>query len=157
QDVDDFAASVLDRFSNPCLDHRWENIALNFSSKMNMRAVPLLDKWYSKNVAPPIYFALGFAAYLTIMNSKKSEDHYLYTLNGREMVLQDEFAPLLYAYWQDPTTAVHNILKDTTLWSVDLTKYPGLEESICEYAEAYRTAGVLETIQKTNTSWLVTY
>ncbi len=157
QDVDDFAASVIDRFRNPFLDHRWENIALNFSSKMNMRAIPLLDKWYNKNGTPPTYFALGFAAYLTIMNSQKSNDQYIYLLNGRTVILQDEFAPLLYTYWQEPTTAVHNILRDTTLWSTDLTKYPGLEDSIRGYMEAYSTSGILETIQKTNTPWLAAY
>lgn len=149
-DVEDFSASVIDRFSNPFLDHRWENIALNFSSKMNMRAIPLLERWYRKNAVPPTYFAMGFAAYLSIMNSKKSNGQYVYNLNGREVVLQDEFAALLHDYWQDPTTVVQNVLKDSTLWSTDLTKYTGLADSVQEYLNAYQTNGILETIQKTN-------
>jgi tagaturonate reductase len=149
-DVEDFSSRVIDRFSNPFLDHRWENIALNFSSKMNMRAVPLLHKWYRKNAVPPTYFAMGFAAYLCIMNSKKSNNEYVYTLNGREVVLQDEFAALLHDYWKNPSTVVHNVLKDTTLWSTDLTKYAGLADAIQEYLNAYQTVGILETIQKIN-------
>ncbi|HMR18822.1 MAG TPA: hypothetical protein PKA53_05950 [Sphingobacterium sp.] len=149
QDVEDFSANVIDRFSNPFLDHRWENIALNFSSKMNMRAIPLLDRWYHKNAVPPTYFAMGFAAYLTLMNTKKSNGQYTYDLNGRDVILQDEFAPLLYDYWQDPTTVVQSVLKDSTLWSTDLTKYTGLADSIQEYLNAYQTIGILETIQKT--------
>lgn len=148
QDVTNFSTSVIDRFSNPFLDHCWENIALNFSSKMNMRVIPLLDRWYQTNTTPPSYFAMGFAAYLTLMNTKKSNDQYSYSLNGREIVLQDEFAPLLYDHWQDPTTVVRSVLGDRSLWDTDLTKYTGLAECVQEYVDAYRTQGILETIQK---------
>jgi len=148
QDVTNFSSSVIDRFSNPFLDHRWENIALNFSSKMNMRAIPLLDRWYQTHTTPPTYFAMGFAAYLTLMNTEKSNDQYSYILNDRDIILQDELAPLLYAHWQDPTTVVQNVLRDRSLWDTDLTKYAGLAECVQEYVDAYKTQGILETIQK---------
>jgi tagaturonate reductase len=64
--------------------------------------------------------------------------------------LQDEFAALLHDYWKNPSTVVHNVLKDTTLWSTDLTKYAGLADAIQEYLNAYQTVGILETIQKIN-------
>ncbi|NGF57426.1 tagaturonate reductase [Parapedobacter sp. SGR-10] len=148
QDVTNFSSSAIDRFSNPFLDHRWENIALNFSSKMNMRAIPLLDRWYQTHTTPPTYFAMGFAAYLTLMNTEKSNDQYSYILNDRDIILQDELAPLLYAHWQDPTTVVQNVLRDRSLWDTDLTKYAGLAECVQEYVDAYKTQGILETIQK---------
>src|SRR5690606_17438943 len=37
----DFAKSVVDRFSNPFLNHQWQSISLNYTSKMELRNVPL--------------------------------------------------------------------------------------------------------------------
>src|SRR5690606_13674353 len=53
QDAADFSNRVIDRFSTPLLEHRWDSIALNYTSKMNMRNIALLEKWYKKNLLPP--------------------------------------------------------------------------------------------------------
>ena len=37
-----FASKVIDRFSNPFLEHKWISISMNYTSKMKMRNVPLL-------------------------------------------------------------------------------------------------------------------
>ncbi len=42
--IDDFANNVIDRFSNPYIDHRWESIALHYSTKVKVRCLPLIRK-----------------------------------------------------------------------------------------------------------------
>ena len=42
--VDDFADSVIDRFSNPFIDHQWKSIALHYSTKIKVRCLPLFKK-----------------------------------------------------------------------------------------------------------------
>ncbi|MCA5004011.1 tagaturonate reductase [Sphingobacterium bovistauri] len=59
-----FSDKVVDRFSNPFLDHQWTAIAMNYSSKVAMRCVPLLGKWYAKFQSPPKLMAFGIAAFL---------------------------------------------------------------------------------------------
>jgi tagaturonate reductase len=42
--VDDFADSVIDRFSNPFIDHQWKSIALHYSTKIKVRCLPLFKR-----------------------------------------------------------------------------------------------------------------
>lgn len=64
QEVNKFSNSVIDRFSNPFLDHQWTAIAMNYSSKIAMRCIPLLAKWYAKHDTTPHYMAFGIASFL---------------------------------------------------------------------------------------------
>ena len=156
-DVSQFASSVIDRFSNPFLDHRWENIAMNYTSKMNMRNVPLLKKWYSKNIASPAYMALGFAAYIKFMDTSLQDGNYIATFGGQHVVLQDEFAPVLHGYWRDSNTVVANVLREDSLWGTDLSTYPGFEQSVNDCLKEINAHGVLKTIEKLNLEWQVEY
>lgn len=157
QDVEDFSVRVIDRFSNPFLEHRWENIALNYTSKMNMRNVALLEKWYDKNLVPPPYIALGFAAYIKFMDTVELVDKYVQEINGQTIVLQDEFAAVLFDYWKNKQTVVHNVLRDDSLWGKDLTKYPEFESTVKQYLDEINAEGVLKTIEKLNAQWQVKY
>ncbi|TDS14878.1 tagaturonate reductase [Sphingobacterium paludis] len=156
-DVDTFSSSVIDRFSNPFLDHRWENIALNFTSKMNMRNIALIEKWYNKNLVPPQHIALGFAAYLQFMNTQHVDGKYLQTIGDVTIALQDEFAPQLHDYWQDKSTVAHRVLRDESLWGKDLSKYPEFEHTVQRYLDEMAENGVLKTIEKLNAVWQVEY
>lgn len=150
QDAEDFSNSVIDRFSNPFLEHRWESIALNYTSKMNMRNVALLEKWYKKNLVPPQHIALGFAAYIKFMNTVEQDGVYTQEINGQKIVLQDEFAPVLFDYWKNGNTVVHDVLRDDSLWGSDLTHYPEFEATVRHYLEEINTVGVLRTIENLN-------
>lgn len=150
QDAEDFSSSVIDRFSNPFLEHRWESIALNYTSKMNMRNVALLEKWYKKNLVPPQHIALGFAAYIKFMDTAEQDGAYIQEINNQKIVLQDEFAPVLFNYWKNRDTVVHNVLHDDSLWGKNLTKYPEFEATVMHYLEEINAVGVLKTIEKLN-------
>src|SRR3546814_12057168 len=41
-----FADYVIDRFSNPYLEHKWESISANYTSKMRMRNLATLDRYF---------------------------------------------------------------------------------------------------------------
>ena len=42
-----FSNSCLDRFRNPFIQHRWLSITAQYSSKMKMRLVPVLQQYYA--------------------------------------------------------------------------------------------------------------
>lgn len=42
--IDDFAETVIDRFSNPYIDHQWKSISLHYSTKIKVRCLPLFKK-----------------------------------------------------------------------------------------------------------------
>ena len=127
-----FGNKVLERFMNPHLEHQWLSISLNFSSKMKMRNVPMLLRYYENNGQPPVHFVRGFAAYLVFMKAVKFENNtYFGELNQQSYPINDETAALFYEKWQLPTQqAVHEILSDTNLWDIDLTQLPHFETEV---------------------------
>ena len=65
-----FALQVIDRFSNQSIEHLWVNIALQYTAKMQMRVVPLVDKYVKQHGKAPTLISFGFAAFLLFMKSK---------------------------------------------------------------------------------------
>lgn len=146
-DINDFSSKVIDRFANPYLEHKWESIALNYSSKMAMRNIPLLRKWYTTHNKAPQLFALGFAAYLYLLKSKLNGDQYEQLIHGRTVVLQDESAPILHTAWCNPDTLVHTVLSDTGLWGINLTEFPHFEETVNQKLQQIIEKGALKALE----------
>ncbi|MCZ4243328.1 tagaturonate reductase [Pedobacter punctiformis] len=142
----DFASNVSDRFSNPFLEHQWQAIALNFTSKMQMRNIPLIRKMYCRNTEVPAHVALGFAAYILFNKSVKNKDQYTVNVNGKVFQIQDEYAEILFNYWKSPSTAVENILADERLWSIDLTRYPGFKDAVKKNVNLLKEEGTKAVI-----------
>lgn len=112
-----FAGSVLDRFRNPYIEHRWLSITMQYTSKMKMRVIPVLQHHYHRFEEVPALMALGFAAYL------------LFIREGNET---DDHAAYFKEKWQqlEPAVLVQTVLKDTALWGTDLTALPGFAHAV---------------------------
>lgn len=151
QDALDFSSSVIDRFSNPFLEHQWQAITLNFTSKMQMRNMPLIRKYYSQKNEVPTLIALGLSAYIIFMNTQKDGQNYVANVNGKTYPVQDEFAEILYNYWQNPETAIDNILGDRRLWDKNLNNYPGFNAAIKNYVGLLQNTGAKETLSNLHT------
>jgi len=59
-----FGISVLDRFTNPFLEHRWESISAQYALKMNGRCIPLITDYWKKFSLLPNHMLLGLSAFL---------------------------------------------------------------------------------------------
>ena len=119
-----FAKQVLDRFGNPFLDHKWSSIAMNFTSKMKQRNIPLLLKYYNTEGKVPAEMALGFAAYLLFMKCQPCADGQYYgKINGLKYLVPDEKASYFSYQWATGNidTFVNNVLSDQQLWEVTLS------------------------------------
>ncbi|RFM33902.1 tagaturonate reductase [Chitinophaga silvisoli] len=111
-----FAVSVLDRFRNPYIQHRWLSITMQYTSKMKMRVIPILRKYYQHVHEVPALLAMGFAAYLLTMKQD----------------IQDDHAPYFKEKWQhlSPGALVQEVLKNEALWGEDLSKYSGFPQAV---------------------------
>lgn len=137
--IQDFADTVLERFRNPYLNHRWLSISLNYTSKMRIRCVPLLLRHYETTVAVPELMALGFAAYLCFTKPVvKKNDEYYAERNGELYLLQDDAAEYFYKRWAGLSTPsfVREVLSNQELWGVDLGELPGFSEAVLERLNA---------------------
>src|SRR3546814_13646105 len=69
-----FADYVIDRFSNPYLEHKWESISANYTSKMRMRNLATLERYFKDGSRGDAnYMALGFAGYVRAMEARSEE------------------------------------------------------------------------------------
>jgi tagaturonate reductase len=146
-----FAAAVLDRYSNPFIEHQWLSISLQYSSKMKMRNVPVLQQYYEKNHRVPRYMALGFAAYLVFMKSVKQNDNvYTGRTGDKSYTINDDRAAELYQLWQTGNTDnfVANTLASENLWGVNLAALPGFRDAVLANTESIQKNGMGQTLQQ---------
>jgi tagaturonate reductase len=144
-----FAKQVLDRFKNPHIEHLWINITVQYTSKMAMRNVPIITWFYEKHQSVPAHMAVGFAAYLLFMRSvKNAEGKYVGNANGKDYVINDDKAAILYDKWQQHSglSLVQNTLSDTALWGTDLSAFPGFADAVAHYLELLAGKSVKEII-----------
>ncbi|TCK85307.1 tagaturonate reductase [Albibacterium bauzanense] len=132
-EANDFAGHVVDRFSNPFLDHSWKSICFNYTSKLQMRTVALIENYSRKRQVAPQYMALGFAAYLLFMKDVEDES----SLNS----LWKEY---------DLNELVDRILKNQKLWNTDLSKVSGFAEAVKTQLQLLLNYPALEVIRQMN-------
>ena len=142
-----FAGKVLERYANPYIEHKWLSITLQYSSKMHMRNVPLLQKQFAQSGTIPECMCLGFAAHLLFMKSVKVvEGRYFGEANGMEYPIQDDHAAWYATQWKDPENLVRNILSNQDLWGTDLTTLTGFAERVSEKLHWLMDKGAMTVI-----------
>jgi len=146
-----FAAAVLDRFRNPHIEHQWLSISLNYTSKMQLRIVPLLLQHYKIHNTVPEKMAIGFAAYLLFMKAVKEEGSIYYgKFNDSYYPLNDDKAAYFYGKWKQalPTQQlVTTVLKNIDLWGNDLSVLPGFAETVSEKVDEINEQGMAAVLQ----------
>lgn len=145
----DFAAKVADRFKNPFIEHAWLGITVQYSSKMVLRTVPLLEKHYAITDEVPESIALGFAAFILFMHATKNVSGVYYgESSGTAYQIQDNKATLLQDKWINNSidTVVENVLKETAIFGTDLTRFKGFTEAVNGYLVSLMEKGALKTL-----------
>ena len=144
-EANDFGLKVLDRFSNPFIEHHWLNIILNYTSKMRSRDVPVLLEYFKKYNIVPKCMSLGFAAYLLFMKAiKKEDDKYYGESNGKFYFINDDQANYYFEVWNNNGAehVVTEVLKNKNLWDEDLTLLKGFSKSVTDSLVDFMKNGV---------------
>ena len=144
-----YGDNVIERFSNPYINHRWISITTQFTSKIKMRCIPLIKEYYKLFQQSPIAMAAGFAGYLLFMKSVKFEDGKYYgELNGALYPIVDEHAAYFFDLWysETPTTLVASVLSNKKLWGEDLQEIPGFEFAVILFLKNMMHDGVFNSI-----------
>jgi tagaturonate reductase len=150
EEAHQFAQQVIDRFKNPYIEHLWLSITVQYTSKMAMRTVPLVEKHYAINNETPNLMALGFAAFLLFMRSTIGADNLFYgENNGATYRIQDDKANLLHDQWMANgiNTIAANTLQDRTIFGIDLNQYPGFTEAVNRNLELLVQDGAVNAVR----------
>jgi len=144
-----FANKVIDRFRNPFIDHQWISITVQYSSKMKMRNIPLLVKYYSRQAHVPEHMALGFAAYLLFMKCTGENGQYFGQINGSPYPVQDDHAAYFAEKWNnhDVNELVDTVLTDEKFWETGLSSLNGFAEAVKMDLNLLVQNGVMATLR----------
>lgn len=131
--VQGYARSVLQRFENPFIEHQWSSILLNYSSKLRIRALPLLLTYFQRFKQLPGHIVEGFAVYLAIAIPDEEEDgNYFKHIDGQRIILQDQLSQMLFrdAINASARTAAERHLEDAGFWGTPPASLPGFKDVV---------------------------
>ena len=146
---EEFAASVLERFNNPYIDHRLLDISLNSVSKFKARCLPsLLDNVKSGAFPKKLFF--GLACLIEFYNGKYSEDgKFIGTRNGEVYEIRDNKEILdFFNSINNDSAKIEKILSNTDFWGCDLTEITGATEFVEKICKAIEADGIKAAMEQ---------
>src|SRR5690606_35138420 len=138
EDLESFAAAVLERFANPFVRHELLSIALNSTSKYRARVLPSLREDLRRRGELPERLTFALAALLAFYRGTELRDGALIGHRGaQEYPIRDD-APVLelfrqaWSEFQDggERALVERILAAESVWEEDLASLPGLTDAV---------------------------
>lgn len=156
EELEEFAASVTERFRNPFIDHALLSISLNSTSKWKARVMPSLKGYLKETGKLPSCITASFAFYIAFFRGEKlTEDGLVGMRNGTEYMIKDDQAVLdfFFAHRNDSAKDLaHAVCTNEQFWGEDLSKLDGFEAEVCRYLEEIEEKGAYEVMRECLTS-----
>lgn len=154
-EVEQYAESVLERFGNPNLRHRYEHILTNTLVKLRIRVVPSVISYAAKNGRGPDMVAFGFASLIAAVSSGERRDDAVVfqTPSGPVSMRDPEAAHLREALrpevrTEDAHGLAGRLLSDRQLWGADLSAVPGFARAVGDALADILALGVEGALEK---------
>jgi tagaturonate reductase len=155
-----FAATVVERFRNPWLEHAWRVIATDQTAKMRVRVAPAIERFVARERRVPEALAVACAAHLRYLRPGSGGEEPGPVARGwwRGVTypIVDADLPLVTRHWLaiDPDGApapvprdrlerlAARVLADEALWGSSLARLPGFLEATSRALERLERDGV---------------
>ena len=143
EELEKFAADVMERFRNPFVKHFVTSIMLNSFPKCKTRDLPGLKTYLERKGELPKGIVLGLAAICTYYKGgKRGED---------EIVPNDDpkIMDLLKTLWAtgDVRKVAEGVLADEFIWGEDLNAIPGLTDLLTADLALIQAQGMREAVK----------
>lgn len=139
-----FAADVLERFNNPYVDHQVTSIMLNSFPKYETRDLPGVKTYLERKGELPKGLVFGLAAIITYYKGGNRFD-------GTEIVPNDapEIMQLLKDLWAtgDTLRVAEGVLAAEFIWHENLNNIPGMTQLVKEYLDKIQAEGMLNAVK----------
>ena len=148
RELESFAASVLERFSNPHVRHELFSITLNSTSKFRARLVPSILEYARRFGRPPSRLAFATAALALFYRGGEA--------NGRAYAVQDDLAAVdalasLWRSYDGQSDAAHRVVEGflalKSLWGIDLREIAGFSAAVTAHLTRMLQVGVRSAIR----------
>ena len=147
EELQEFAANVLERFENPFVDHQLTSIMLNSFPKYKTRDLPGVKTYLERFGYLPQGLVLGLAAIITYYKGGTRSDGTPIQPNDDPQIVN-----LLSELWssKDTETVARGVLAAQDLiWQEhgDLNEIPGLTQMLTRFLNMIQEQGMLETVK----------
>ncbi len=147
QELQAFAAAVLERFSNPFIKHLLMSISLNSWAKFETRVLPSLLEFIKRKGSVPKHLSFSLAATIAFYKGKRGEE---------SIAIKDDadILELLKNAWSkyNGTDAsikevVSTVLSYEKNWKFNLNEVVGLNEAVTKHLINIQKSGMKEAIK----------
>lgn len=148
-----FASDVVERFSNPFVDHQLLSISLNSTSKWKARCMPsLLEYAKRNNGAIAECLAFSFAAYITFYhNGQTMRDGCLIGKRGDEEYEIHDDSEVLEFFYSHKDDSIQNLVRavisNKAFWGDSLSNLTGFEDAVIKYMKMIQDKGMYEAMK----------
>ncbi len=151
EELEQFAAEVIDRFRNPYIKHQLMSIALNTWSKFETRVLPSLLEYKKRKGTIPQRLAFSLAASIAFYRGKRGEE---------SIALNDDAATmeLLKTAWnasdgseEGLREVVTTVLGYEKVWKQDLNNIEGLTDAVTAHLINIENGGMQKAIEQIQT------
>ncbi len=142
-ELEGFAASVIDRFDNPYINHQLLDIALNSASKWKARVMPSVTEYVRRTGKLPRCLTFSFAAFAAFY--QKGER------NGEAYPVRDDawVVDFFAEHKADDSAALAKaVVNNEKLWDGELAKLPGFEAAVAEALERIEAVGMYKAMEE---------
>lgn len=151
-ELEDFAASVIDRFKNPFIKHALLAISLNSVSKWRARCMPSYLGYIERCGKTPDRLAFSLAALIAFYNGSEIKDGALIgNRSGEEYLIKDD-KQVLEFFAENSSKSAKEItgkfLSNEAFFGTDLTKQGDTLDKVSGYLEEIRTSGMRKALEK---------
>ncbi|MBQ6333774.1 MAG: tagaturonate reductase [Erysipelotrichaceae bacterium] len=152
EELEEFAAAVVDRFNNPFIKHALLSISLNSVSKWRARCMPSLLGYVDKFGKLPKNLSFSIAALLAFYKGNEIREGALIgKRNGEEYKIVDD-PEVLEFFKENSDLAARELAKkylsNEQFHGQDLTKVEGLLDEVTKDLEAIRTIGAEKAMEE---------
>lgn len=139
-----FADSVMERFTNPFVDHQVTSIMLNSFPKFATRDLPGLKEYLKRKGELPKGIVLGLAAIITYYKGGVRED-------GTPIVPNDapEIMNFVKGLWETASLdkIAEGVLGQVSIWGENLNEIPGLTAMVSDYLQQIQNKGMMQVVK----------
>lgn len=152
EELEDFAASVTERFKNPFINHSLLAISLNSTAKWKARVLPSLTGYIEKyNGALPSCITASFAFYIAFYHGNVlTDDGLLGERNHIQYLINDDRSVLeFYFTHREDSCAdlVHAVCSNTDFWGEDLSTIDGFETAVTNILYLIEKDGIFSVMK----------
>ena len=134
-DISDYTRTIIERFNNPYIDHKFLDISLNSVAKFKARCLPSILDYVEKTGEAPKILSFSIAALIAFYKKDCKDD---YEIKDNDEVLD---------FFKKNRT-VSEVLSNESFWGQDLTKVKGLSDKVNSYYDSICKNGMEKAVNE---------